>query len=118
MDVFSSLVAQVFYCCLKLHVALVRLLFGGCSHAADDVRLVFQQFQQAHTAQTLHDGSDVAIGQRQYLQHFREDPHVVEVSTNGTLYLRISLTNHTNEPVLLLGLANERHARLATNKNG
>ena len=50
VDILGSLVAQVFHCCLELHVALVGLVLRGSSHASDDIRLVFHQLHQAQTA--------------------------------------------------------------------
>ena len=118
VDILCRLVAQVFDGRAELHVSLVGLLLGGLHRMSYHVGLVFQNLLQTQTTQTLHDGSDVTVGQRQYLQYLGQHAVVVEVGADRTLHLWVTLTDHAYHAVLLLSFADERHARLATNQNG
>ena len=107
LDVLRRLLAQVLNGRAELHVALVGFVLRSHCHAANQVGLVFQQVQQAHTSQPLHDGRDVAVGQRQRLQHLGEYANVVQVGPDGRLYFGVALAHHTDHGTALLGLADE-----------
>ena len=117
VNVLGRLVAQVLHSGAELYVLMVGLNLGGTLYATYQVRLVLQQLLQAQATQPLHDGRDVAVGHGQYFDYFGKYADVVEVGTNRILHFGVALTHHTNDRILLLGLANELHARLAANQD-
>ena len=113
VDVLRGLVAQVLDARLELHVVHVREILRGADGVAHHIGLVFLYFLQPEASHSLYDGRDVAVGHGQRLQHLAVDAVVVEVGTYGGLHLTVALAHHAYQSVLFLGLADERHARLA-----
>ena len=97
---------------------LFGLILGSTRRVAHQIGFVLGQFQQPHTSQSLHDGRNVAVGQRQCLQHLGIDAKVVEVGTYGYVHLWISLTDDSYDGSAFFRFANERHARLSSNQDG
>ena len=117
-DVLIYRLAQIFHCSLELNVALVGLFLRHIGDVALQIGVIFRDILQLDTSQSLHNGGNIAVGQRQGLQYLTDYTIVEKIRTYGHLYLCISLGEDAYEYVFLLGLADERHARLATNQDG
>ena len=117
IDVLRHRLAQVVHSSPKLYVMLVGFLLGSFTDVPLQIGVIFDDVLQLNTSQALHNGSDVTIGQRQCFQHFADDTIVIEVGTDRHFHIWVTLGEDTDEHVVFLGLANERHAGLTANED-
>ena len=117
-DILAYRLAQVFHCSLELNVALVGLFLRHIGDVALQIGVIFRDILQLDASQSLHNGGNIAVGQRQGLQYLTDYTIVEKIRTYGHLYLCISLGEDAYEYVFLLGLADECHTRLTTDKDG